>query len=401
MIWAILAMALRQIRRNAVRSFLTMLGIMIGVGAVIALVTLGEGATSKVKSDISKLGDNLLIVSPGADRRGPEVSVATPFTAADLEAIREEVAGVRLAAPTVQKGALVVAGNLNWRTSITGTTNEYLEVRGYEVERGRSFTEQEVTAGQPLCVIGTTVEKQLFPGGEALGQYVRVDRIGCEIIGVLASKGQSSMGQDQDDLVLVPLRMAQRRLIGNTDIGTIYVTVDAAEDTAQTKTDIEDLLRQRRRIQPDAEDDFRVRDLQEIASAMSSATGALTSLLGAIAAVSLLVGGIGIMNIMLVNVTERTREIGTRLAIGALAREVLLQFLVEAIVLSTTGGVIGVALGLGGSYAGTRALGMPFVIQPGIVLVAFGFSAMIGVVFGYLPARKAANLNPIEALRHE
>lgn len=401
MIWAILAMALRQIRRNAVRSFLTMLGIMIGVGAVIALVTLGEGATSKVKSDISKLGDNLLIVSPGADRRGPEVSVATPFTAADLEAIREEVAGVRLAAPTVQKGALVVAGNLNWRTSITGTTNEYLEVRGYEVERGRSFTEQEVTAGQPLCVIGTTVEKQLFPGGEALGQYVRVDRIGCEIIGVLASKGQSSMGQDQDDLVLVPLRMAQRRLIGNTDIGTIYVTVDAAEDTAQTKTDIEDLLRQRRRVQPDAEDDFRVRDLQEIASAMSSATGALTSLLGAIAAVSLLVGGIGIMNIMLVNVTERTREIGTRLAIGALAREVLLQFLVEAIVLSTTGGVIGVALGLGGSYAGTRALGMPFVIQPGIVLVAFGFSAMIGVVFGYLPARKAANLNPIEALRHE
>ncbi len=401
MIWAIVAMALRQIRRNAVRSFLTMLGIMIGVGAVIALVTLGEGATSKVKSDISKLGDNLLIVSPGADRRGPEVSVATPFTAADLEAIREEVAGVRLAAPTVQKGALVVAGNLNWRTSITGTTNEYLEVRGYEVERGRSFTEQEVTAGQPLCVIGTTVEKQLFPGGEALGQYVRVDRIGCEIIGVLASKGQSSMGQDQDDLVLVPLRMAQRRLIGNTDIGTIYVTVDAAEDTAQTKTDIEDLLRQRRRVQPDAEDDFRVRDLQEIASAMSSATGALTSLLGAIAAVSLLVGGIGIMNIMLVNVTERTREIGTRLAIGALAREVLLQFLVEAIVLSTTGGVIGVALGLGGSYAGTRALGMPFVIQPGIVLVAFGFSAMIGVVFGYLPARKAANLNPIEALRHE
>jgi putative ABC transport system permease protein len=396
-----LVMALRQIRRNTMRSFLTMLGIVIGVGAVIALVTIGEGATAKVTADIGKLGDNLLIVMPGGSRRSSGVQSATAFTKDDVEAIRRDVPGAEKIAPTVGKQALAVWGNRNWRTSVTGTTQEYLEVRAYEVAEGRAFAAAEITAGQPVCMIGASVKKELFASDPAVGETIRLEKLSCEVIGVLAAKGQSGMGQDQDDVVLVPMRAAQRRLIGSNDVSAIYVTVAKTRSTTRVKEQIEELLRERRPVAAGTEDDFNVRDMAEIAQTVSSATGALTALLGAIAAVSLLVGGIGIMNIMLVNVTERTREIGIRLAIGAMAREVLLQFLVEAVVLSMIGGMIGIGAGLAGSWAATRALKVPFVVQPNILIVAFLFSAVIGVLFGFLPARKAARLNPIEALRHE
>jgi len=396
-----LVMALREIRRNTMRSFLTMLGIVIGVGAVIALVTIGEGATKKVTNDISKLGDNLLIVMPGGSRRSSGFSAASGFAKEDVDAIKRDVPGAERVAPTVGRQSLAVWGNRNWRTSVTGTTHEYLAVRAYTIEKGRGFTEAESGSAQPICVVGATVVKELFAGIDPVGESVRLDKVSCEVIGVLTAKGQSGMGQDQDDVVLMPIRTVQRRMAGNNDISSVYVTVAAQRSTARVKEQIEDLLRERRRIAEGAEDDFSVRDMQEIAQTVTSATGALTALLGAIAAVSLLVGGIGIMNIMLVNVTERTREIGIRLAIGALAREVLLQFLIEAVVLSMIGGLIGISLGLIGSWAAARALGVPFVIIPNILVVAFLFSALVGIIFGYLPAHKAARLNPIEALRHE
>jgi putative ABC transport system permease protein len=396
-----LMMALREIRRNTLRSFLTMLGIVIGVGAVIALVTIGEGATRKVSSDIAKLGNNLLIVSPGGLRRSGGFTAATGFKKEDAEAIEAEVLGIENLAPVVSRQALAVWGNKNWRTSVTGTTEPYLSIRGYSVSQGRRPTEAEFSSGQPLCVVGATTVKELFGSQDPIGATIRLDKLSCEIVGVLAAKGQSGMGQDQDDVVLMPLRAVQRRLVGSNDISSIYISVEASRSTTLVRDRVESLLRDRRRIAPSAESDFSVRDMKEIAEAMTSATGALTGLLGAIAGVSLLVGGIGIMNIMLVNVTERTREIGIRLAIGALASEVLLQFLVEAIVLSVLGGTIGIGLGLAGSYFATQSLQLPFAILPQIVLLAFGFSAVIGVLFGYLPAHKAAQLNPIEALRHE
>ncbi|GMV12167.1 MAG: ABC transporter permease [Polyangiaceae bacterium] len=401
MIRITLVMALRQIRRNTLRSFLTMLGIVIGVGAVIALVTIGEGATAKVTADISKLGNNLLIVQPGGMRRSSGFQSAGGFTKDDVEAIRRDVPGAEKIAPTAGKQSLAVWGNRNWRTSVTGTTAEYLDVRAYTLADGRSFTEAEINAGQPLCLLGASVKKELFGTDAAVGETIRVDKLSCEVIGVLTAKGQSGMGQDQDDVVLVPLRAAQRRLVGSNDVSSIFITVAEDRSTTRVKEQIEELLRERRQIAAGAEDDFNVRDMAEIAETVTSATGALTALLGAIAAVSLLVGGIGIMNIMLVNVTERTREIGIRLAIGAMAREVLLQFLVEAVVLSMIGGVFGIGAGLLGSWAATRALKVPFVVSPDILVVAFLFSAVIGVLFGYLPAHKAARLNPIEALRHE
>lgn len=384
------------------RSFLTMLGIVIGVGAVIALVTIGEGATAKITSEIGKLGNNLLIISPGGDQRSGGFSAAQAFDREDVESIRREVPGAEKVAPTAGGRSLpVVYGNRNWQTSVTGTTAEYLDVRAYRVAHGRGFTEDEASSSQSLCIIGATVQKELFGGESAIGESMRVDKLTCEVIGVLEGKGQSGMGQDQDDVLLMPLRTVQRRLVGTNDVSSIYVTVAASRSTTRVKEQIESLLRQRRQVVAGAADDFNVRDMAEIAQTVTSATGALTALLGAIAGVSLLVGGIGIMNIMLVNVTERTREIGIRLAIGALAREVMLQFLIEAVVVSMMGGVIGIGFGLLGSYLATNALGLPFVFLPSIVLLAFAFSALVGVGFGFLPAQKAARLNPIEALRHE
>jgi putative ABC transport system permease protein len=398
-----LLMAFREVRRNALRSFLTMLGVVIGVGAVIVLVTLGQGASAKVKSDIAKLGDNLLIVSSGAARRGPggPGAAAKSFERTDADAIAKEVSGIQALAPAQSSSLLVVNGNQNWRTQVTGTTPEYLTVRGYAIQTGRAFSESEANAARPVCILGQTVVKELFGGSDPLGSQVRLGRVSCEVIGTLQGKGEAAMGQDQDDLVIMPLVAFQRRISGNNNIGSIFVSAAKGRPTSLVESQIEALMRERRRLAPNAEDDFNVRDMAEIAATMASTTGALAALLGAIAGVSLLVGGIGIMNIMLVSVTERTREIGIRLSIGALPREVLMQFLVEASVLSSIGGLIGIALGLGGAVAAARGLQVPFILVPRIMIMAFLFSAFIGVLFGFLPAQRAARLNPIEALRHE
>jgi putative ABC transport system permease protein len=401
MILSTLLMALRELRRNTLRSLLTMLGIVIGVGAVIALVNIGEGATARVKADIGKLGDNLLIVRPGAQRRSMSFMQAPPFKLVDAEAISREVSGVAAVAPTAGSQQLAVWGNQNRQTTILGADNAYLDVRGYGVSQGRRFAASELSAGSAACLLGATVQRELFGEQGALGQAVRVGKISCTVVGVLVAKGESGNGQDQDDMILMPLRTVQRRLLGNTDVSTIFLSARKDRSTQSVEQQTEALLRQRRGLQAGQESDFSVRDMQEVAETMTQATGTLTALLGAIAAVSLLVGGIGIMNIMLVNVTERTREIGVRLAIGALASDVLIQFLLEAVVLSALGGILGIGLGLGLSWSVTRALDVPFVMQPPILALAFGFSAVVGVLFGFLPARKAASLNPIEALRHE
>ncbi len=401
MLWPTLLMALREIRRNALRSFLTTLGVVIGVGAVIALVTLGKGATTRVTTDIARLGENLLIVSPGASRRGGAVADAQPFETDDVEAIQREISGLVGVAPASTRQLPVISGNRNWRTSVTGTTSAYLAVRGYTLQEGRLFEPGELSAGSPVCVIGQTVRDEIFGGRDPLGETIRVDRVACPVIGVLADKGEAAMGMDQDDLVLMPLRAFQRRIAEEAKVQTIFVKVASHRPTILAQRQIEELLRERRRAPAGEGDDFRVRDMAEITSTLTSATATLTALLGAIAAVSLVVGGIGIMNIMLVSVTERTREIGIRLSIGALPREVLLQFLVEAAVLSSLGGLVGMALGLGGSFFAARAFEIPFAVIPRILVVAFTFSALVGLVFGFLPARRAARLNPIDALRHE
>jgi len=403
MLWETIILAFREIRRNVMRSSLTILGIVIGVAAVITLVTLGRGATAQVAAEISSLGSNLLQIRPGQGFRGPGGSsgAAKPFKEKDAVAIAQQIAGIEAVAPLAMRSGQVVAGNVNWSTTITGSTSEYLFVRSWSLAEGRPFTEGEQRAGKAVCILGTTVKKELFGDQNPLGARVRVSGITCRVIGVFASKGQSGGGNDQDDFLLMPLSTLQRRIAGNNDISAIFVSAKDGVATAKVQEDIERLLRERRRIGPSEADDFFVRDMQEIMSTLTGTTRILTALLGAVAAVSLLVGGIGIMNIMLVSVTERTREIGIRLAIGALEKDVLLQFLVESVVLSSFGGLFGIVFGLGAAALGARAMDMPFIFSPGIVAVAFFFSSGVGVVFGFFPARKAARLDPIDALRHE
>lgn len=401
MFWVTFAMALREIRRNLNRSLLTALGIIIGVGAVIAMVTLGRGATASVTADIAKMGDNLLIVAPGTDRRGPISSAASAFKPGDARAIEREVAAIREVAPAVSKSALVIYGNRNYNTTVSGSNNAYFSVRGFSFAAGRNFSDSELLGGSAVCVLGATVRAQLFGSADPIGENIRVGPVSCRIIGLLAAKGKATLGQDQDDLLVMPLQLVQRRLAGSSDIGMFFVSARSRGDLDRAKQQLEALLRERRRIAPMQADDFNVQDMQEIARTLGSVTAALTALLGAIAAVSLLVGGIGIMNIMLVSVTERTREIGLRLAIGGSGGEVLLQFLVEAVVLSTLGGLLGLFLGAGVSLLASRVLDLPLVLRPDIIVLSIGFSGMVGICFGYFPARKAARLNPIEALRHE
>jgi putative ABC transport system permease protein len=404
MVATMVRLALVAIRRNVLRSSLTVLGIVIGVAAVITMVTIGAGATAKVTADLSRLGTNLLMIRTGQGfGPGGSRAEAPPFEDDDVKAIVREIGGVSAVAPTASRPAQAIAGSANWSTTVTGTTAAFLPVRAYGLEAGRAFTESEQRAGNAVCLIGATVRRELFGAGppeEVVGERVRLGKLSCRVIGALTAKGESTFGQDQDDLVLVPLRWFQRRMAGTPDIQAIFVSARPEVSTAKVQTDLERLLRERRRS-ADGTDDFSIRDMQEIASAVTGTTRVMTALLAAVAAVSLLVGGIGIMNIMLVSVTERTREIGIRLAIGALEREVLTQFLVEAVVLSSVGGVVGIVIGLAAAVAGTRALGVPFVLQPGIVVLAFSFSAAVGVVFGFFPARQAARLDPIEALRHE
>jgi putative ABC transport system permease protein len=395
--------AMREIRRNAMRSSLTILGIVIGVAAVITMVTVGDGATKQVAYEISSLGSNMLDVRPGQSFRGPggTRSGAPMFKVADAEAIERDVSGLAGVAPIAGRSVQAIYGNENWATNITGSTNSFLQVRNWVLSAGRQFTEGELRAGAAVCIIGSTVSKQLFGEKDPLGHAIRLEKISCQIIGVLKSKGQSGFGTDQDDFVLMPLRTVQRRIIGNSDISSISVSAKDGVSTEKVKEDIERLMRERRRLGKKEEDDFHVRDMQEIVKTLTGTTRLLTTLLGAVAAVSLLVGGIGIMNIMLVSVTERTREIGIRLAIGAMERQVLMQFLIEAVVLSCFGGIIGIILGIAAAAAGASALKVPLILNIGIIVISFVFSAAVGVIFGFFPARKAALLDPIEALRHE
>ena len=403
MFWETFMLALRAIRRNKLRSALTVLGIVIGVAAVITMVTLGSGATAKVTQDIAKLGSNMLQVRPGQGFRGPggARSSAPPFEAADAEALAREITGLEAVAPSAGKMMQAIRGSVNRSTTVTGTTDAFTAVRDWDLIEGRNFSPGELRAGKAVCIIGTTVRSELFGSQPAVGETLRLNRLSFRVIGVLAAKGQSSFGTDQDDLMLIPLRTFQRRIAGDTDVQTIYVSAQDGVSTERIKTDMERLMRERRRIGIGKEDDFNVRDMQEIVSTMTATTRVLTALLGAVAAVSLLVGGIGIMNIMLVSVTERTREIGTRMAIGAMERDVMRQFLVEAVVLAGLGGICGILLGLAAAMIGARLMEVPFVFNPGIVLLAVIFSAAVGIVFGYFPARQAARLDPIEALRHE
>jgi putative ABC transport system permease protein len=396
-------LAFREIRRNLMRSSLTILGIVIGVAAVITMVTLGRGVTAKVTSDIAKLGTNLLQIRPGQHRHGPGGTHSTGdrFKEDDADAIAREISGLVAVAPMASQTTQTIYGNENWATSVIGSTRAYLQVRNWQLESGRQFTDSELQGGKGVCILGATVRKELFGGQNPLGNTIRLEKLSCQVIGVLESKGQSSFGTDQDDFVLIPLRTLQRRITGNIDVSRIYVSAEDGVSTKKVEQDIERLMRERRRIAMGEEDDFHVRDMQELISTMTGTTRVLTGLLGAVAAVSLLVGGIGIMNIMLVSVTERTREIGIRLAIGALERDVLMQFLVEAVVLSSFGGLIGIILGVVAATIGARVLAVPFVFDPGIVVIAFLFSAAVGVIFGYFPARQAGQLDPIEALRHE
>jgi putative ABC transport system permease protein len=402
MLWNALLLALREIRRNVLRSFLTILGIVIGVAAVIVMVTLGDGATLAVKANIQSLGSNLLMIRTG-QRMGPTASsgASAPFTLADAVAVGRDIPAVLAVAPAASQTITAVAGNANWSTNVTGSDNRFFDVRNWTFAAGRPFTEAELRSGRAVCVIGATVQKELFGLQDPIGQKIRLKQVSCEVIGLLQGKGQSTMGTDQDDLVVMPLRTFHRRLAGNRNITLIQVSVREGESTEAAKAEIERLMRKRRHIDAKEQDNFSVRDMKELANMLTETTKLLTTLLSAVAAVSLLVGGIGIMNIMLVSVTERTREIGIRLAIGALEREVLMQFLVEAVALSSRGGALGIVLAIGASIGLADLLEVPYVFNGGIVVTAFGFSAAVGVIFGYFPARRAARLDPIEALRRE
>jgi putative ABC transport system permease protein len=402
MIGNTLLLAIREIRRNLLRSFLTILGIVIGVSAVITMVTLGRGATQAVQAQIASLGTNLLQIRPG-QRMGPGGggSGAPAFREADLDAIATQIAGVAAVAPEARSSVTVVAGARNWSTSVTGTTNAWLRTGNWTLSAGRAFEDTELRAGSAVCLIGATLQRELFAGTDPLGQTLRIKQFSCSVVGVLAAKGQAAMGMDQDDTVVVPLRTLQRRVTGSLNIGTLLVSLEDGADSRAVQASLRQLLRERRKLGASDDDNFNILDTQQLAQTMSGTTQLMTSLLGAVAAVSLLVGGIGIMNIMLVSVTERTREIGVRLAIGALEHEVLLQFLIEAVVLSSFGGLVGIALATAASIGLSSLLAMPYAFQPGINGLAFVFSAAIGVVFGYVPARRAARLDPIEALRHE
>jgi putative ABC transport system permease protein len=395
-------LALRAIRRNLMRSFLTVLGIVIGVASVITMVTLGNGATRMVSDQISSLGSNLLILRPGQQLGPGRDSAGAPnFRLADVEVIQTQITSLRAVAPVVGSKVTLVAGSQNWSSQVSGTSNEYFTAGNWKIATGRQFGEDEEAVGKAVCIIGNTVKKQLFGNQSPIGDELRVKNFSCEIIGLLREKGQGAMGQDQDDVVLMPILTAQRRLTGSQDVSTMMLSLRDGVASAKVMEQIRRLMRERRKLSANEEDDFNVMDTKQIAETLSGTIRTMTGLLGAVAAVSLLVGGIGIMNIMLVSVTERTREIGIRLAIGALENEVLMQFLIEAVVLSALGGLIGIVLALVACLGLSALMHMPFLFGPGINLLAFLFSAAIGIVFGYVPARRAASLDPIVALRYE
>ncbi|WP_326525557.1 ABC transporter permease [Sphingomonas sp.] len=395
-------LAIRSIRRHLLRSFLTILGIVIGVGAVVTMVTLGKATTSAVQQQISALGTNILQVRPGQGfGRGGGGPRPPDFKPEDVEAIQQQVTGVTAVAPQAQATGTAIYEGSNWSTTVNGTTEAYFQVQPWPLQQGRTFSPTEEEAGKAVCIIGNTVLTNLYRGGRAVGTRMRINGISCDVIGVLTTRGQQGFGGDQDDVVIMPLKAVQRRFTGNRDIRLMLVGVDAAFSTSTVQAGIENLLRERRNITPPKQDDFNIFDTKQISDTLTGTTTMLTNIVAAVAAISLIVGGIGIMNIMLVSVTERTREIGIRLAIGAVAGEVLLQFLVEAVVLSMLGGLIGLGIAQIAIAGITPLMKVPWTFDLQINLIAFAISAVIGVVFGYFPARRAASLNPIDALRHE
>jgi putative ABC transport system permease protein len=404
MIWNAFAIAVREIGRNLTRAFLTVLGIFIGVASIITMVTLGEGATLAVKAQISSLGSNLLTLRPGAGfgQRGSSAGVPS-FTEIDAETLGEQIASIAAIAP-VRTASLSTIYLSNARaSSITGTTPIYFQINKWSLAEGRLFTEVDVRSGSAVCVIGNTVRVELFGTENPIGSSIRIGRASCEVIGLLATKGQAGMG-DQDDTIIMPLSSLQRRLIGKTsshDINQISISAVEGTNSLELIAEITQIMRQRRNLQSNQDNDFNIFDTRQIAETLGSTTQLMTMLLAAVAGVSLLVGGIGIMNIMLVSVTERTHEIGIRLAIGATASEVLLQFLVEAVTLSCIGGILGILIAFGLCYSLAQVIKVPFNFNTQINVIAFAFSAIVGVLFGYTPARRAAKLNPIDALRHE
>jgi putative ABC transport system permease protein len=403
MLWNALGIALREIGRNLLRGFLTVLGVVIGVAAVVIMVSLGQGATESVTSQVESLGSNLVMVIPGRGMR-PGGGAAPGFRLSDVTAVTESTKEIRAVAPVRILNLNAVYLQKDWSTQAIGSTVDYFSVGGWMMAEGRAFTEAEYLGARPVCVIGHTLVEELFGQQDPIGARIRLKGLSCRVVGALKSKGQGAMGQDQDSIVVLPLSTLQRRLagrMGSRDVDRMMISVRDGASAERVVRAVAEILRDLRGIRAGEEDNFSVLDTKQIADALSSTTQVLTLLLGAVAAISLLVGGIGIMNIMLVSVTERTREIGIRMAIGALPREVLLQFLVEALVLSLVGGLVGIVLALVGSYTLAQAMGIPFIFDLKINLVAFAFSAAVGVVFGFAPARRAARLDPIDALRFE
>jgi putative ABC transport system permease protein len=401
--------ALRSLRVNKLRSMLTMLGIIIGVGAVIAMVAVGAGASARVAEQIQSLGSNMIIVLSGsAVAGGVRMGSGSQLTITeeDAAAIAREIPAVQAAAPSMRGSAQIVAGNLNWATGIQGVTPDYAEVREWSVAAGRFVASEDLDGATKVALLGQTTAQNLFGDADPLGQVVRIKKVPFTVVGVLDRKGQNSWGQDQDDVVLIPLSTAKRKVLGVSQanarsVGAISVKVRPDEEMAEAEAQMRALLRQGHRLQPDQDDDFTLRNLSEILASQEAASRALSLLLAAIASVSLVVGGIGIMNIMLVSVTERTREIGLRRAVGARRRDILTQFLIEAVAVSLAGGLAGIAVGVGGAWAIGYFAGWLAPIQARAVLPAFLFAAAVGVFFGFYPARKASRLNPIDALRYE
>jgi len=401
--------ALRALRVNKLRSVLTMLGIIIGVGAVITMVAVGSGAQARVAEQIQSLGSNLIIVLSGSvNASGVRLGTSSQqtITEDDATAIAREVPTVQVAAPSVRGTAQVVFGNLNWSTAIQGVTPDYFEAREWPVINGRAFVQEDLDGATKVALLGQTTALNLFAEADPVGQIVRIKKVPFTVVGLLDRKGQNSWGQDQDDIVMIPLSTAKKKVLGKSNsnpraVGAISVKIRPDEDMSEAEAQIRDLLRQRHRLQGYQDDDFWLRNLSEILQTQEDASKVMTYLLAAIASVSLLVGGIGIMNIMLVSVTERTREIGLRMAVGARGRDILGQFLIEAVTLSLIGGIIGIAAGLGGAEALSYFAEWRTLVSAQAIAIAFGFAAAIGIFFGFYPARKAARLDPIEALRYE
>src|SRR5712664_2503059 len=409
MVLQALRIALRSLKVNKLRTALTMLGIMIGVAAVIAMVSVGTGAQARVAEQIQSLGSNLIIALSGSTiQAGVRLGQGSQPTSTedDAAAIGREVPAVQVAAPSSRGNAQVVYGNLNWSTGIQGVTADYFEARDWPVDVGRPILQEDVDGATKIALLGQTTAQNLFGDADPLGQIIRIKKVPFTVIGLLSRKGQSAWGQDQDDVILIPLSTAKKKVLGVSQanarsVGSISIKVRPDEDMAEAENQIRALLRQRHRLQPTQDDDFWLRNLSEVLQTQEESSRVMTYLLAAIASVSLLVGGIGIMNIMLVSVTERTREIGLRMAVGARSRDILTQFLVEAVTLSLIGGIIGIALGIGGSNAISALAEWRTVLAPSAIVLAFGFAAAIGIFFGFYPARKASRLDPIEALRYE